>query len=141
MRAVSAEPRAGLTGWERALERFQRTLLGHVFPREPVELLDALRRECDSNVVRCSENRILAPNAYDIELDPEVHEELAGADGKVGMLLTDRLARHGERNGYEWAGPLAVHITRAESVPNGRYRVAGRVMPHVRADGFAPVTE
>jgi hypothetical protein len=132
---------AGPTGWERALERFQRRLLGHVFPKEPVELLDALRRECDRQVVRCGRDRVLAPNAYAVELDPGVHEELAGVGDRVGMLLTDRLARHGALNGYEWAGPLTVHITRARRVPNGRYRVAGRVMPHVRADGFASVTE
>jgi hypothetical protein len=132
---------ATLTGWERALERFQHTLLARVFAKEPVELLDALRRECDRNAVRCSENRVLAPNAYDVELDPGVHEELAGSGGRVGMLLTDRLARHGERNGYEWAGPLAVHLTCSRHVPNGRYRVAGHVMPHVRADGFAAVDE
>jgi hypothetical protein len=132
---------AGSNGWERTRERLRRGLLGHVLPREPVELLDALRRECDRQVVRCGRDRILAPNAYAVELDPEVHEELAGAGDRVGLLLTDRLARHGARNGYEWAGPLAVHITRARRVPGGRYRVAGRVMPHVRADGFATVTE
>jgi hypothetical protein len=139
--AAPPAPATGPTGWERALERFQNRLLGHLFPKDPVELLDALRRECDRHAVRCGRNRILAPNAYAVELDPEVHERLAGTGDRVGMLLTDRLARHGARNGYEWAGPLAVHITRAADVPNGRYRVAGRVMPHVRADGFAPAAE
>ncbi|MGW2755723.1 DUF2662 domain-containing protein, partial [Streptomyces sp. NPDC001273] len=28
------------------------------------------------------------------------------------------------RHGYEWAGPLAVHVRRSAEVPNGRYRVA-----------------
>jgi hypothetical protein len=54
----------------------------------------------------------------------------------VGQALTDSLARHAERHGYEWAGPLTVHIARSRQVPNGRYRVASRVMQHVSADGF-----
>lgn len=54
----------------------------------------------------------------------------------MGQALTDSLARHGDRKGYEWADPLAVHITRAGQVPNGRCRVTSTVMPNVRADGF-----
>ncbi|MFD5627579.1 MULTISPECIES: FhaA domain-containing protein [unclassified Streptomyces] len=126
-----------LTGVERALERFGQRMLGRIRDKEPVELVEALRRECDEHIVVCSESRIVVPNAYDVELAEFAHEELErNGDDRIDQILTDTLARHGERKGYEWAGPLAVHVTKSCHVPNGRYRVASRVMHNVRADAF-----
>ena len=125
-----------LTAWERTLERVEEALLAQIFPKEPVELVDALRRECDSQAVVCSRSRVVVPNAYDVELAEHVHDELGRNGGEVGQVLADRLALHGEKKGYEWAGPLVVHVTRSGEVPNGRYRVTSGVMQHVRADGF-----
>ncbi|MFE9441916.1 DUF3662 domain-containing protein [Streptomyces sp. NPDC006602] len=127
---------SALSAVEQALENRWEALWARVFDKEPVELLDALRRECDSNVVVCSETRVVVPNAYDIELADSVHDELTRRGTHVGQALTDSLMRHAAHKGYEWAGPLAVHITRSSHVPNGRYRVASSVMPHVSADGF-----
>jgi hypothetical protein len=127
---------SAISAVEQALENRWEALWARVFDKEPVELLDALRRECDSNVVVCSETRIVVPNAYDVELADYVHDELSRRGSRVGPALTDSLVRHAERNGYEWAGPLTVHLTRSAHVPNGRYRVASSVMPHVSADGF-----
>lgn len=128
-----------LTGLERALERFGQRMLGQIRHKEPVELVDALRRECDEHAIVCSESRVVVPNAYDVELADFAHEELErNGDARIDQVLTDTLARHGERKGYEWAGPLVVHVTKSLHVPNGRYHVASRVMPHVRADEFRP---
>lgn len=127
-----------LSTLEQAMEHGWETLWARIVDREPVELLDALRRECDSNVVVCSERRVVVPNAYDVELADRVYDELGRRGSDVGQALTDSLARHGERRGYEWAGPLTVHITRSHQVPNGRYRVASRAMPHVSAEAFQP---
>ncbi|MEU6351382.1 DUF3662 domain-containing protein [Streptomyces sp. NPDC047072] len=131
---------SGLSTLEQALENRWEALWARVFDREPVEIVEALRRECDSNVVVCSERRVVVPNAYDVELADAVHDELTRRDSEVGQALADSLARHGERHGYEWAGPLTVHITKAREVPNGRYRIASRVMRHVSADGFEHAT-
>ncbi|WP_128374398.1 DUF3662 domain-containing protein [Streptomyces cavernae] len=125
-----------LTVWEQALERMEGALLAQFFTREPVELLQALRRECDGNAVVCSESRVVVPNAYEVELAESVHDELTRKGSRVGQELTDSLVRHGEKQGYEWAGPPAVHITRSHHVPNGRYRVTSTVMPNVSAVGF-----
>ena len=125
-----------LSTLEQAMEHGWEALWARVVDREPVELLDALRRECDSNVVVCSEHRVVVPNAYDVELADFAYDELVRRGSDVGQELTDRLARHGERRGYEWAGPLTVHITRSGRVPNGRYRVTSGAMPHVSAEGF-----
>ncbi|MBT2441812.1 DUF3662 domain-containing protein [Streptomyces sp. ISL-36] len=126
-----------LTRWERVLERWESALVPGSHRREPVELLDALRHECDSQAVVCSESRVVVPNAYEVELDARVHEELVRqGGGDVGEALTDHLARHGERKGYEWAGPLAVRITPTARRSGSPYRVSSIPMPHVRADDF-----
>lgn len=127
---------SALTGLERAMERFGASLLARVRTREPVELVEALCKECDDNIVVCSESRIVVPNAYDVELAEFAHEELERNGDRIDLILADRLLRHGESRGYEWAGPLAVHVTKSRDVPNGRYRVASHVMKHVRAGAF-----
>jgi hypothetical protein len=125
-----------LSTLEQAMEHGWEALWARVLGREPVELLEALRRECDSHVVVCSESRVVVPNAYDVELADFAYDELVRRGSSVGQALTDSLARHGERQGYEWAGPLTVHISRSHHVPNGRYRVTSGAMPHVSAEGF-----
>ncbi|MEU8979887.1 DUF3662 domain-containing protein [Streptomyces sp. NPDC048309] len=125
-----------LTGMERALERFGSALLAQIRPKNPVELVEALCRECDDNIVVCSESRVVVPNAYEVELAAFAHDELERNGGRVDQVLTDSLARHGDLKGYEWAGPLTVHVTRSRNVPNGRFRVASRATQQVRA--YAP---
>ncbi|MFE1847464.1 DUF3662 domain-containing protein [Streptomyces sp. SID8111] len=127
---------SALRALEKALETRWEALWARMSGRGPVELVDALRHECDSNAVVCAEGRVMVPNAYEVELSGPVHEELTRRGGRVGQALTDSLARHGARKGYEWAGPLAVHVGRSGDVPDGRYRVASSVMPHVSAEGF-----
>ncbi|MEU5211731.1 DUF3662 domain-containing protein [Streptomyces sp. NPDC020742] len=122
---------------ERMVERCENALLAKVFPSEPVELFDDLRRECDDHAVVCNRNRVLVPNDYTVELAHEVHDELAARGGEVGRQLTDLLARHAAERGYEWPGPLTVHVTAGE-VPNGRYRIASAALAHVPAGASGP---
>ncbi|MDK1346695.1 DUF3662 domain-containing protein [Streptomyces sp. 378] len=129
-----------LSALEQALENRWDALWARLLDKEPVEILDALRRECDDNAVVCGEGRVMVPNAYDVELPDDVHDCLTRTGTDVGQVLTDSLSRHAERRGYEFAGPLAVHVARCTDVPNGRYRVAGRVMRYVSADGFFHAT-
>ncbi|MET7765753.1 DUF3662 domain-containing protein [Streptomyces sp. NPDC005393] len=129
-----------LNRWERVLERWEEALVAKVFRSEPVELLGALQRECDDHAVVCGPHRVVVPNVYDVALSDAVYEELERRGCSVGEELTDHLMRHAEENGYEWAGPPTVHVTRSSTVPNGRYQVASNPMSHIRADAFtAPV--
>ncbi|MFI9821386.1 DUF3662 domain-containing protein [Streptomyces sp. NPDC052013] len=130
MSALSALEQALENRWEAVWAR----MLGR--DREPVELVEALRHECDSNAVVSPAGRVMVPNAYDVELADTVHEELCRRGTSVGQALTDSLARHAARQGYAWAGPLTVHVGRSRDLPNGRYRVASSVMRHVSAAGF-----
>lgn len=124
-----------LNRWERVIERWERALLARLRPREPVELLAALRRECDARAVVCGPRRVVVPNVYTVELADTPHRELTPYRARVGEELTDSLLRHADRHGYEWAGPVTVRIVRAAAqVPNVRYRVTSNPMSHIRAD-------
>ncbi|MFK0263852.1 DUF3662 domain-containing protein [Streptomyces angustmyceticus] len=122
---------------ERAVEEYESALLAKIFRTDPVQLLDALRQECDAHAVVCSQSRVLVPNDYTVELARKVHDELAARGGEVGRHLTDVLARHAADRGYEWAGPLTVHVTIGE-VPNGRYRISSAALAHIPADAAGP---
>ncbi|GAA2309114.1 hypothetical protein Scani_37160 [Streptomyces caniferus] len=126
-----------LMRWERVVEECESALLAKVFRTDPVQLLDALREECDEHAVVCSQSRVLVPNDYTVELAKGVHDELAARGGQVGWHLTDVLARHAAERGYEWAGPLTVHVTVGE-VPNGRYRISSAALAHIPAGAAGP---
>ncbi|MEU4097058.1 DUF3662 domain-containing protein [Streptomyces sp. NPDC026673] len=126
-----------LRRWERVIEDWERALVARVRRRGPVEVLDALRRECDGRAVVCSPSRVVVPNVYTVELADVPHRELSPYRARVGEELTDSLLRHADRCGYEWAGPVTVRIVRSAHVPNGRYRVSSSPMSHIRADALA----
>ncbi|MFE0631301.1 DUF3662 domain-containing protein [Streptomyces sp. NPDC058864] len=128
-----------LTRWERVIEGWERALVARVRRREPVELLAALRRECDARAVVCSSTRVVVPNVYTVELADTPHRELVPHRARVGEALTDSLLRHAERRGYEWAGPVTVRIVRSAHVPNGRYRVSSNPMSRIRADALTRI--
>ncbi|MEW9519862.1 DUF3662 domain-containing protein [Streptomyces tubercidicus] len=126
-----------LRRWERVVEDCESALVAKIFRTDPVQMLDALRRECDDHAIVCSQSRVLVPNDYTVELAEQVHDVLAARGGEVGRQLTDVLARHAADCGYEWAGPLTVHVTRAE-VPNGRYRISSAALAHIPAVAAGP---
>ncbi|MFH8569416.1 DUF3662 domain-containing protein [Streptomyces sp. NPDC017993] len=123
---------------ERVVEDCESALLAKVFHSEPVQLFEELRRECDEHAVVCSHERVLVPNAYTVELAGAVHDELAAHGGQIGEGLVDVLARHAADRGYEWAGPLTVHVVRSDEVPNGRYRISSTAMAHIPGAGPKP---
>ncbi|GAA2592273.1 DUF3662 domain-containing protein [Streptomyces tubercidicus] len=126
-----------LRRWERVVEDCESALVAKIFRTDPVQMLDALRRECDDHAIVCSQSRVLVPNDYTVELAEQVHDVLAARGGEVGRQLTDVLARHAADRGYEWAGPLTVHVTTAE-VPNGRYRISSAALAHIPAVAAGP---
>ncbi|MFB7176966.1 DUF3662 domain-containing protein [Streptomyces sp. NPDC056257] len=122
-----------LKGWERAIEQAERALAEKLFGTDAVqtEVLEALLRTCDEQAVVCSAHRTVVPNVYTVELPPPVYAEIGPHLTGVGQELTDRLERHGEREGYEWAGPLTVRLTAAEPVRNVRYQIRCAPMAHI----------
>ncbi|MFH8749581.1 DUF3662 domain-containing protein [Streptomyces rimosus] len=126
-----------LTRMEKTVEHWESALVDKVLGNDPVELCDDLRRECDGHAVVAAHDRVLVPNAYKVELAPAVHEQLGEREAQIGQELTDVLARHAAEHRYEWAGPLTVHVTRAEEPLDGRYRISSQAMPNIPADAFS----
>ncbi|MFD7921980.1 DUF3662 domain-containing protein [Streptomyces sp. NPDC059740] len=129
-----------LTRMEEAVEHFETALVDKVFRHEPVEVLDALRRECDDHVLVVSEERRLAPNAYLVELAGPVHDRLDSQEAGVCQELTDELVRHAAERGYDFPGPVAVHLTRTDTLPNGRYRISSAASENLPAALFTAGT-
>jgi FHA domain-containing protein len=84
--------------------------LHQVLEATAIRVFDKLRGECDNHVAVCSQTRVVAPNAYEVEIDSSLYKELAR---QARQALMDSLARHGESRGYAWAGPLTVRVTAA----------------------------
>ncbi|MEW2135740.1 DUF3662 domain-containing protein [Streptomyces sp. NPDC005409] len=124
-----------LKGWELAIEQAEKALAEKLLGSDAAEaeVVEALLRTCDEQAVVCSSHRTVVPNVFTVELPPPVYAEIGPHLTVVGQELTDRLARHGEREGYEWAGPLTVRLAAAEHVPNGRYQVRCAPMAHITA--------
>ncbi|MFE9934259.1 DUF3662 domain-containing protein [Streptomyces sp. NPDC005533] len=124
-----------LKGWERAIEQAEQALAEKLFGSEAgeAEVVRAVLRTCDEQAVVCSSHRTVVPNVYTLELPPPVYAEMGPHLTAVGQELTDRLQHHGERKGYEWAGPLTVRLAAAEHIPNGRYQVRCAPMEHITA--------
>ncbi|MGW6941762.1 DUF3662 domain-containing protein [Streptomyces xanthophaeus] len=122
-----------LKGWERAIERAEQALVEKLFGSDEMEaeVVEALLRTCDEQAVVCSSQRTVVPNVYTVELPSPVYAEIGPHLTIVGQQLTDRLERHGQRESYEWAGPLTVRLTTAEHIPNGRYQVRCAPMAHI----------
>lgn len=94
-----------LKQWEQTLERWQDALVAKFFHSEPVELLDRLRGECDDHVVVCSQTRVMAPNAYEVEIDSGLHNELAGHARPAPMRSLRRASRRPARSNASGARP------------------------------------
>lgn len=122
-----------LKAWEQAIERAEQALVEKLFGSDAMEaeVVEALLRTCDEQAVVCSSQRTVVPNVYTVELPSPVYAEMGPHLTVVGQELTDRLERHGERESYEWAGPLTVRLAPAQHVPNGRYQVHGAPMAHI----------
>lgn len=131
-----------LKSWERVIERAEQAVAEKLFGGEKVEaeVVAALLRTCDEHVVVCSSHRTMAPNVYTVELPGPAYAQIAPHLAAVGQELTDRLARHGESQGFEWAGPLTVRLAEAERVPNGRYQVRCAPMAHITSAPLGDAT-
>lgn len=114
-----------LDSFEKGLERavngaFAKTFRSGV---QPVDIASALRSELDAKAAVVSRERILAPNAFTVLLAPKDDERL----GAIGTTLHDELValvdKHARAQGYSFAGPLTITLTRDERLTTGQLRV------------------
>ncbi|MFF4277078.1 FhaA domain-containing protein [Streptomyces sp. NPDC001536] len=116
---------------ERVMERWTTSLWGLLLPakQERGEAVDILLRQCDDNTVIVGRQRVVVPNAFVVELLPEIHHQLLASDLPVAPVLSTEVRRHAAEQGYTFAGPVAVDLRPAPSDMTARFRIHSRITP------------
>ncbi|MET7322732.1 FhaA domain-containing protein [Streptomyces sp. NPDC005549] len=119
---------------ERVMERWVRNVWGRLSPaRQPHgEALTTLLRQCDENALIVGRQRVVAPNAYVIELLPQTHRLISDGPVPVAPALAAHVRRHAAERGYTFAGPVTVRLCPAPDERTDRFRVHSRIAPAKR---------
>lgn len=126
-----------LQRFERRLETLVEGAFAKVFKGEvhPREIALALQREADDRRAIVSEDRVLVPNAFVVELSPHDHERLAPYSEPLAEELTAMLREHAEEQGYAFLGPLKLGFELSDDLDTGIFRVRSDVLAPARVDG------
>lgn len=114
-----------LDSFEKGLERavngaFAKTFRSGV---QPVEIASALRAELDAKAAVVSRDRILAPNTFTVRLAPSDEERMRSFGSTLGEELDTLVAQHARAQGYSFAGPVSISVTRDDQLTTGTLRV------------------
>ncbi|WP_395570463.1 FhaA domain-containing protein [Streptomyces sp. BK79] len=116
---------------ERLMEQWAATVWDRVLPARPThgEALTTLLRQCDDNTLIVGRQRVVAPNAFVIELLPPIHRRIAASPLPVAPAVADHVRRHAAEQGYTFAGPVTVDLCPAPDDATDRFRVRSRIAP------------
>lgn len=114
-----------LDSFEKGLERavngaFARTFRSGI---QPVEIASALRSELDKKAAVVSRDRILAPNTFTVRLSPADDEKMSALGETLVNELDTLVETHAKSQGYSFAGPVSIAITRDAQLSTGTLRV------------------
>ncbi|WP_181446922.1 FhaA domain-containing protein [Streptomyces sp. NTH33] len=101
---------------------------------EQGEALTTLLRQCDENALIIGRQRVVAPNAFVIELLPEIHRLIAASPVPVAPALAGQVRRHAAEQGYTFVGPVAIDLRPAPDDTAVRFRVHSRIAPARRRE-------
>ncbi|WP_268247924.1 MULTISPECIES: FhaA domain-containing protein [Streptomyces] len=93
------------------------------------ELVAILRRHCDDNALILGRQRVVVPNAFVIELLPEIHRRLTAHGVPLEPCLVNVVYRYAAEQGYSFAGRVAVDLRPAAGEATVRFRVHSRIAP------------
>lgn len=87
---------------ERLLERWATNVRGYLLPTKPKpgEVVAILLRQCDDNALLFGRQHIGVPNAFVIELPPDIHRQLSDNPLPVAPVLVHQVCRHAAEQGY-----------------------------------------
>ncbi|WP_435372413.1 DUF3662 domain-containing protein [Streptomyces ficellus] len=116
------------------MERWTTVLWSCLAPaaQQQREVLAMLLRQCDDNALILGRQRVVAPNAFVIELRPETHRQLSSHVAPVESILANQVRRHAAEHGYTFVGPVAVDLCPAEDATSARFRIRSRIAPAER---------
>jgi hypothetical protein len=114
-----------LDSFERGLERAVNGAFAKTFRSgiQPVEIASALRSELDTKAAVVSRERILAPNTFTVFLAPADDEKMRAIGSTLHDELDTLVNKHARAQGYSFAGPLSITLTRDERLSTGQLRV------------------
>lgn len=99
---------------------FARVFKGEV---QPAEIASALQRESDDRKEVVSRGRVLAPNAYVVELGDRDYRRLAEWADPLGEELAAMVKEHAAENGYSFVGPVEVGFEHRPDIGTGLFRI------------------
>ncbi|HVW81189.1 MAG TPA: DUF3662 and FHA domain-containing protein [Mycobacteriales bacterium] len=118
------------------LQTFERRLGGlvegafaRVFKSEvqPAEIASALQRESDDRKEVVGRGRILAPNAYVVELGERDYRRIEEWAEPLGEELSAMVKEHAAENGYSFVGPVEVAFAQRPDIGTGVFRIRSSV--------------
>ncbi|HEX3900190.1 MAG TPA: DUF3662 and FHA domain-containing protein [Mycobacteriales bacterium] len=131
------------------LQTFERRLGGlvegafaRVFKSEvqPAEIASALQRESDDRKEVVARGRVLAPNAYVVELGDRDFHRLEEWAEPLGEELAAMVREHAAEQGYSFVGPVAVGFEQRAGIGTGVFRIRSAVeAPGEPAEAATPV--
>lgn len=93
---------------------------------QPVEIASALQREIDNSAQILSRDRMLAPNAFVVELSESDHDRLSPYGSTLSDELSALVKEYVNQQRYTLAGPLTIAFEKDPSLTTGRFRVRSR---------------
>jgi hypothetical protein len=119
---------------ERVMEQWVMNVWSRLSPARQThgEALTTILRQCDENALIVGRQRVVAPNAYVIELLPQTHRQISDSALPVAPALAAHVRRHAAERGYTFAGPVTVQLRPAPDDRTDRFRVHSRIAPAKR---------
>ena len=114
-----------LDSFEKGLERAVNSAFAKTFRSgiQPVEIASALRSELDKKAAVVTRDRILAPNSLAVHLSPSDDERMSALGDALVHELDTLVHKHAKAQGYSFAGPVSITLSRDEQVSTGTLRV------------------
>lgn len=114
-----------LQRFEQRLERAVSGAFARVFRSavQPVEIAAAITREIDQSAQVLSRDRVLAPNAFRVDLSHGDYERLAPYGSTLSTELDRMVHDHVREQRYTLAGPVAIELFQSEDLTTGRFLV------------------
>jgi hypothetical protein len=114
-----------LDSFERGIERVVNGAFAKTFKSglQPVEITAALKREIDTKAAVVARDRILVPNSFSVRLGERDHTRMAGLGPTLIDELTQQVTAHATRQGYQFAGPIAIALSQDSTVAEGVVRI------------------
>ena len=130
-----------LDGFEKGLERLVTGAFSKTFKSElqPIEISAAIKTEMDSNASFVSRDRILVPNAFTAYLSPADFTRMRALGENLILELTDQIARHANRQKFQFGGALSIKVAEDGSLNIGQVRIASTTA-HVQVE-WTPALE